>query len=72
MGNPLAIYFAYFSPSDTPATLQNRPGTWKSRQTAVPDPSTTIRTAGANGRYVRVQLTGTDYLSLAEVQVFGR
>ena len=60
-----------FNPSDTPATLQKRAGTWKSHQTAVPDPSTTIRTAGANGRYVRVQLAGTDYLSLAEVQVFG-
>jgi hypothetical protein len=59
-----------FSPSDTPATLRKRPGTWKSHQTLAPNPSTTIRTAGANGRYVRVQLTGTDYLSLAEVQVF--
>jgi hypothetical protein len=36
------------------------------------DPSTTIRTAGAKGRYVRVQLTGAGYLSLAEVQVFGK
>jgi YVTN family beta-propeller protein len=27
---------------------------------------------GSSGRYVRVQLAGTDYLSLAEVQVFGR
>ena len=26
---------------------------------------------GANGRFVRVQLVGTNYLSLAEVQVFG-
>jgi hypothetical protein len=61
-----------FSPSDTPATLKSRAGTWSSHQTVVPDPSTTIRTVGANGRYVRVQLTGTDYLSLAEVQVFGQ
>ena len=59
-----------FSPTDTPDTLQNRAGTWKSHQTLVPDPSTTIRTAGVKGRYVRVQLTGTGYLSLAEVQVF--
>lgn len=28
--------------------------------------------ANVNGRYVRVQLAGTNYLSLAEVQVFGR
>jgi hypothetical protein len=61
-----------FSPSDTPATLQKRAGIWKSHQTAAPDPSTAIRTAGAKGRYVRVQLSGTDYLSLAEVQVFGQ
>jgi len=60
-----------FSPSDTPTTLQKRAGIWKSHQTAAPNPSITIRTYGAKGRYVRVQLTGTDYLSLAEVQVFG-
>jgi hypothetical protein len=28
--------------------------------------------AGTSGRIVRVQLPGTGYLSLAEVQVFGR
>jgi hypothetical protein len=60
-----------FSPTDTPASLKNRAGTWSSHQTAVPDPSNKITTAGASGRYVRVQLNGTDYLSLAEVQVFG-
>ena len=38
---------------------------------AGPSPSTTIP-VGAPGRYVRVQLSGTDYLSLAEVQVFGQ
>jgi hypothetical protein len=61
-----------FSPGDTPATLQNRSGTWKSHQTVPPGPSATIATGGEKGRYVRVQLNGTDYLSLAEVQVFGR
>ncbi|MGI8741928.1 MAG: discoidin domain-containing protein [Bryobacteraceae bacterium] len=60
-----------FSPSDTPATLQNRAGTWSSHQTAAPNPSTTIAAGGAQGRYVRVQLTGTDFLSLAEVQAIG-
>jgi hypothetical protein len=60
-----------FSPTDTPASLKNRAGTWSSHQTAVPNPSNKITTAGASGRYVRVQLGGTDYLSLAEVQVFG-
>ncbi len=59
-----------FSPTDTPATLQFRAGTWSSHQTAIPNPSIIIG-SGAQGRYVRVQLTGTNYLSLAEVQVFG-
>jgi len=60
-----------FSPTDTPATLQNRAGTFSSHQTAAPNPSATIAAGGAQGRYVRVQLTGANYLSLAEVQVFG-
>jgi hypothetical protein len=58
-----------FSPYDTPLTLQNRAGTWSSHQTAAPNPSTSIA-AGAHGRYVRVQLSGMNYLSLAEVQLF--
>ena len=59
-----------FLPTDTPATLQNRAGTFASHQTAAPNPFTVIP-AGAQGRYVRVQLSGTNNLSLAEVQVFG-
>jgi hypothetical protein len=34
-----------FIPTDTPDTLQHRPGTWKSHQTLAPDPSTTIATS---------------------------
>jgi hypothetical protein len=60
-----------FLPTDTPATLQGRAGTFSSHQTVAPNPSTVIA-ATAQGRYVRVQLTGTNYLSLAEVQVFGQ
>jgi hypothetical protein len=60
-----------FQPADTPATLQNRAGTFSSHQTAAPNPSITIFASGAQGRYVRVQLTGANYLSLAEVQVIG-
>jgi hypothetical protein len=59
-----------FLPTDTPTTLQSRPATFASHQTSAPNPVATIA-AGAQGRYVRVQLTGTNYLSLAEVQVFG-
>jgi hypothetical protein len=60
-----------FSASDTPATLQSRVGTWSGHQTAEPSPSTTIPIGGVPGRYVRVQLAGSNYLSLAEVQIFG-
>jgi hypothetical protein len=71
----LADYWVFvsdvpFRPKDTPSTLQSRPGTWSSHQTTAPNPSATIRTGGIKGRYVRVQLTGTNRLSLAEVQVF--
>jgi hypothetical protein len=61
-----------FRATDTPATLKSRAGTWSCHQTAVPAPSTKISVTGGRGRYVRVQLSGTNYLSLAEVQVFGQ
>jgi hypothetical protein len=60
-----------FQNNDTPATLQNRAGTWSIHQTTVPNPSFSFP-VNTHGRYVRVQLTGTNYLHLAEVQVFGR
>jgi subtilisin family serine protease len=59
-----------FGPADTPATLQGRAGTWSSHQTTIPNPSSTIP-VNAQGRYVRVQLGNSNYLSLAEVQVTG-
>lgn len=59
-----------FAAIEPPATLQVRSGTWNNHQTTFPNPSTTIP-VNATGRYVRVQLSGTHYLSLAEVQVFG-
>ena len=73
--NRLSDYWVFvsntpFGPTDTPASLQGRSGTWGSHQTSYPNPSTTI-SVNATGRYVRVQLSGSDYLSLAEVQVFG-
>ena len=76
-GTRLSDYWVFvsntpFGPTDTPATLQKRALTWSNHQTAPPNPSTTIATGGAQGRYVRVQLTGTDYLSLAEVQVIAQ
>jgi hypothetical protein len=60
-----------FNSTDTPANLQARSGTWSSHQTTAPSPSASIAIAGAQGRYVRVQLSGTNYLEMAEVQVLG-
>jgi hypothetical protein len=75
-GTRLSDYWVFvsdtpFGPADTAATLQSRAGTWSNHQTTAPNPSTTIAAGGAQGRYVRVQLAGANYLSLAEVQVFG-
>jgi hypothetical protein len=75
-GSRLGDYWVFvsdtpFSAADTPATLQGRAGTFASHQTTAPSPSTVIA-AAAQGRYVRVQLSGANYLSLAEVQVFGQ
>ena len=61
-----------FQATDTPTTLSTRAGTFSSHQTTAPGPQGTITIPGAQGRYVRVQLSGTNYLSLAEVQVFGQ
>jgi hypothetical protein len=75
VGERLADYWVFvsdrpFSRTDTPSSLQQRPGIWSSRQSAPPNPSTTIRTNAIRGRYVRVQLNGANFLSLAEIQVF--
>ena len=72
-GSRLGDYWVFvsntpFLATDTPGTLQSRAGTQSSHQTAAPNPSVTIP-FGVQGRYIRVQLTGTNYLSLAEVQV---
>jgi hypothetical protein len=74
-GNRLSDYWVFvsntpFLATDTPTTLQGRAGTFSSHQTTFPNPSTAIA-VNAAGRYVRVQLSGSNYLSLAEVQVFG-
>ncbi|MFT2817536.1 glycoside hydrolase family 98 domain-containing protein [Leifsonia sp. A12D58] len=42
---------------------------WSSSQPERPYPSTLVSAAGAVGRYVQVQLNGTNFLSLAEVKV---
>jgi alpha-L-fucosidase len=75
-GSRLGDYWVFvsdtpFQAADTPTTLQSRLGTFASHQTTAPNPSATIPVS-AQGRYVRVQLSSPNYLSLAEVQVFGQ
>jgi hypothetical protein len=75
-GDRLSDYWVFasntvFAAGDTPTSLQARAGTWGSHQTLAPSPSTTILVGAVQARYVRVQLTGTNYLSLSEVQVMG-
>jgi hypothetical protein len=60
-----------FGALDTPATLSVRANTWSSHQVTIPSPSLTIPTPNVQGRYVRIQMTSNQYLSLAEVQAFG-
>jgi predicted small integral membrane protein len=60
-----------FLSTETLSDILARSGTWKSHQSTAPNPSSTISLAGVRGRYVRVQLSGSDYLHLAEVQVVG-
>jgi len=75
-GNRLTDFWVFvsdtpFLSSDTPASLQSRAATFSSHQTSMPNPSSSIVISGAQGRYVRIQLSSAGYLSLAEVQVFG-
>ena len=55
----------------SPLSLPGRSDVWSSHQTVVPNPSVSIATGSVRGRHVRVQLSGTDYLNMAEVQVMG-
>jgi len=68
--------------TDTPADVtqktavlkeESTPGLWQKRVTAIPRPSLTIDTSGAEGRYLRIQLARQtphpeNVLSLAEVE----
>ena len=60
-----------FTDTDSFTSLQHKSGVWSSHQTTAPNPFTLISAAGVQGRYLRVQLSTSDYLSLAEVQIFG-
>ena len=55
--------------SDELAATLAQSGVWSRHQVGVPDPKVMLP-VGRSGRYVRIQLGDTNYLSLAEVQVF--
>jgi uncharacterized protein YuzE len=58
---------------DTVAEMLAQAGVWHEHVTIEGGPAPSVQlTAGTTGRYVRVQLAGTDCLSLAEVKVLGR
>ncbi len=50
--------------------LQN-PEVWNHFSSSYPDPKIKVEMEPVAGRYVRIQLKGTNYLSLADVQVYG-
>ena len=71
----LSDYWVFVSESPfatglTPVQQAAAEGVWSSHQTTQAGSPTSIP-VGASGRYVMIQLGGTDYLSLAEVQVVG-
>ncbi|MFI1169390.1 discoidin domain-containing protein, partial [Streptomyces sp. NPDC020801] len=57
-----------FNTALTPTQQAAVSGVWSSHQTTQAGSPTSV-TVGATGRYVMIQLSGTNYLSLAEVQV---
>jgi len=60
-----------FLPGDTPEMLRTRTDVSSSYQEYAPCPKTTLN-VGKPARYIRVQLQGEGYLSLAEVRVLRR
>jgi hypothetical protein len=69
-GRTDASYKARLRDYDVTLLDSSRSPVWSSYQADCPDPSVALNPNGAIGRYVRVQLRGTEALSLAEVQVF--
>jgi hypothetical protein len=66
--------FTSATPFDTTLTPQQQaaqPGVWSSHRTG-PAPQVTTVAPGVPARYVMIQLNGTNYLSLAEVEAFGK
>jgi lysophospholipase L1-like esterase len=59
-----------FDTSLSPTAQAAVPGVWSSHHTGAAPVVTTLK-PGASGRYVMVQLSKKDYLTLAEVEVYG-
>ena len=58
--------------TETLSDLLTRPDVYGHYETAVGDTPTQLTLSPVvSGRYVRVHLTASDYLQLAEVQVYG-
>jgi len=73
-GEHLAKFYVFvsdnpFPPGDINSVL-SQPGVWNYYHDATAGRTTDIN-VNRNGRYVRAQLSGSDYLQLAEVEVFG-
>jgi alpha-L-fucosidase len=60
-----------FPDAETPTADGARNDVWKAHVTGYPNPSKGLNPGGYHGRYVRIQLGGKNYLSLAEVKVMG-
>jgi YVTN family beta-propeller protein len=73
-GDRLANFYVFISATDmtgrTLSSLINDAAIWKYQYSGQAGASLSIP-ASTSGRYVRVQLTSSTYLQLAEVQVFG-
>ncbi len=71
--NRLSNYYVFISDtpfaSDDPSVLVGEPGVFNMLETGFPDPDHTL-IINQSGRYIRVQLKGTNVLSLAEVEVW--
>ncbi|HDN27246.1 MAG TPA: hypothetical protein ENG03_09170 [Thioploca sp.] len=72
-GERLSNFYVMVSDTPFPADLNSakNQANWN-QHVAGRAPTTQTFTVGTKGRYVRVQLAGSNYLSLAEVEVMGR
>lgn len=71
--NRLSNYYVFISDtpftSDDPSVLVGEPGVFNMLETGFPDPDQTF-IINQSGRFIRIQLKGTNVLSLAEVEVW--